>query len=159
MLPVELENKKEGIRLEVEKLGAELVDLDARRTSGRTVVTLVVDKPGGIALDDCARINAHLGLFLDGIGEAEGGFFNAPYLLEVSSPGLDRRLKTERDFQRVVGQALRVTYRLEDGRTVTSVLKLVSLDEDVLGFENPANGQRVSMKMPSVIKAVREITF
>jgi ribosome maturation factor RimP len=73
--------------------GMELVDVEYRRESRGWVLRLYLDKEGGITLDDCTRISQEVGRTLD-----VEDFIEAPYLLEVSSPGLTRRLKTEKDF-------------------------------------------------------------
>jgi len=75
--------------------GMELVDVEYRRESRGWVLRLYLDKEGGITLDDCTRISQEVGRTLD-----VEDFIEAPYLLEVSSPGLTRRLKTEQDFMK-----------------------------------------------------------
>ncbi len=73
--------------------GMECVDIEYRRESQGWVLRLYIDKEGGVTLDDCARINQKVGRLLDVEDPIE-----TPYHLEVSSPGLRRPLKTERDF-------------------------------------------------------------
>src|SRR5688572_15857764 len=84
--------------------GAELVDLLFVHEHGQWVLRFYLDKPGGITLDDCAKISEHLGRNLDGtdvIGQS--------YTLEVSSPGINRPLKKEADFVRFIGENVDVT--------------------------------------------------
>ena len=157
MLPVELENKKEDIRLEVERLGAELVDVGVRRAGGRMAVTIVADKAGGITLDDCARVNAHLGLFLDKIGEAEGGFFSAPYTLEVNSPGLDRPLRSQRDFERAAGEVVRVTYKDSDDKVVSWTGQVREVRDGLVWFAGPAESGVFQAPLDRIVRALREI--
>jgi ribosome maturation factor RimP len=84
-------------------LGFELVDME-RSTKGR-LIRVFIDKPGGILLDDCATVSQHLSRLL--LVE------NVDYdRLEVSSPGLDRPLKQEKDFLRFVGHKVRVKLRV-----------------------------------------------
>lgn len=65
---------------------------------------ILVDKPkGGITVGECARLNREIGYSL-----GTCNLMDHPYLLEVSSPGLDRLLKTEQDFRRVKGELLKV---------------------------------------------------
>jgi len=73
--------------------GMELVDVEYRRESRGWVLRLYIDKEKGVTLDDCTRINQEVGRSLD-----VEDFIQAPYTLEVSSPGLTRPLKTEKDF-------------------------------------------------------------
>lgn len=84
-------------------LGYELVDME-RSGQGR-MMRVFIDKPGGINLDDCAAVSNHLSRVLT--------VENVSYeRLEVSSPGLDRPLKKERDFVRFAGQKVRVKVRV-----------------------------------------------
>src|SRR5688572_3451893 len=97
-------------------LGYELVDAERAGRSG--LVRVYIDKPGGINLDDCATVSNHLSRVLT--------VENVSYeRLEVSSPGLDRPLKKERDFERFTGQKVRVKLRVpqEGQRNFTGVLK------------------------------------
>jgi ribosome maturation factor RimP len=92
--------------------GFELVDVQLRRAGGGQRVRLFVDKPGGIGLDDLQSVSEEVSAILDAEDPIPG-----PYTLEVSSPGLDRSLKTEADYRRFVGHLTRVsTYERIDGR-------------------------------------------
>jgi len=83
---------------------AELVDLQYVHEHGRWVLRFFLDKGQGITLDDCATISEHLGRILD----ASGVIVNL-YSLEVSSPGLYRPLRKEKDYQRFIGERVEVT--------------------------------------------------
>ena len=97
-------------------LGYELVELE-RSTKG-ALLRVFIDKPGGITVDDCALVSNHLSrLFaVENVGYDR---------LEVSSPGLDRPLRTERDFVRFAGQKARVKLRVpvEGQRNFVGVLR------------------------------------
>lgn len=81
---------------------AELVELVVRR--GRTqLVRVVTDRDGGIDLDTCAQVSAELSRMLDADDPLVGR-----YTLEVTSPGLDRPLRTPADFRRVLGRRVRI---------------------------------------------------
>lgn len=83
--------------------GLECVDLDYRREARGWILRLYIDKEGGVKLDDCARISQEVGRILDvEIPIA------IPYTLEVSSPGLTRPLKTERDYVKYQNRLIRV---------------------------------------------------
>jgi len=84
--------------------GMELVDLDFRREGSGRVVRLFIDKPGGVNLTDCQEISGQVGAQL----EVED-LVPESYTLEVSSPGLDRRLTRETDFVQFSGRKARVT--------------------------------------------------
>src|SRR5262249_7826109 len=79
--------------------GLELVDLDWRALRPRGVLRLYVDKPGGVGVADCERLSRELGDVLDAAAVIDGG-----YDLEVSSPGLDRQLKKDREYRWAVGK-------------------------------------------------------
>ena len=90
------------VRPQAEALAAanrmELVDLTGRFEGSRLVLTVLVDRPeGGITLDECAGFNRSLGDKLE-----EDARLTQEYLLEVSSPGIDRPLRSRRDFERNV---------------------------------------------------------
>jgi ribosome maturation factor RimP len=82
--------------------GAELVELAVKR--GRTqLVRVVADRTGGIDLDTCARVSVELSRMLDADDPIAGR-----YTLEVTSPGLDRPLRTPADFRRALGRRVRI---------------------------------------------------
>ena len=84
------------------RYGADLVDVIVRR--GRTnLIRLVADREGGIDLETCARVSEEVSRMLD-VEDPMAG----TYTLEVTSPGLDRPLRTAADFRRHVGKKLRV---------------------------------------------------
>jgi ribosome maturation factor RimP len=96
----------------VEFAGMELVQLEMRHEAGGLVLRLYIDKDGGVTLDDCARISRLVSTQLDVDDPIPGR-----YTLEVSSPGLDRPLTSERDFQRFAGKDITVsTIAPMDGR-------------------------------------------
>ena len=82
----------------------ELVDVEFVFERGRWVLRIYMDKEGGVTLDDCAEVSRELGDLID----AED-MIDFPYVLEVSSPGLNRPLKKERDFARSIGKLIEVT--------------------------------------------------
>ena len=83
--------------------GMELVDVEYRRESRGWVLRLYLDKEGGVTLDDCTRISQEVGRSLD-----VEDFIQIPYALEVSSPGLSRPLKTEKDFMKYCHSLIKV---------------------------------------------------
>jgi len=84
--------------------GAELVDDMFVHEHGQWVLRFYLDKAGGITLDDCAIISEHLGRNLDA-----ADVIPQSYTLEVSSPGINRPLKKEADYQRFIGEKVDVT--------------------------------------------------
>src|SRR2546428_4446421 len=86
--------------------GLDLVDADWRREGRRYVLRLFVDRPGGTSIDDCERLSREAGDVLDVSGLITDG-----YDLEVSSPGLDRILRREREFHWARGKVVRCWVR------------------------------------------------
>ncbi len=96
-LDLELENL---FRQYLESLGLELVEFSSRYQGRGLVLRILADRPeGGISLEECAGLNRKLGELLD-----EKDLLQESYLLEVSSPGLDRPLKAKGDFRRALGK-------------------------------------------------------
>ena len=81
----------------------ELVDIEYLSEQGRWILRIYVDESGGITLDDCARVSREIGDLIE-----VKDIFDQGYVLEVSSPGLNRRLKKEKDFERAVGKNIKI---------------------------------------------------
>lgn len=96
----------------VGSLGYELADLEVKIGGRDGIVRLFIDHPEGIGLDDCETVSRHVSALLDAEDPIPGH-----YNLEVSSPGLDRRLRTREHFERFSGESVRVKLRVPiDGR-------------------------------------------
>ena len=102
------EQKAEAlVALIVEKYGFELVDVEYVKEGGNFYLRAYVDKPGGITVEDCETVSRE---FSDKLDEAD--FIDEAYIMEVSSPGLGRPLKKEKDFKRSMGEEVEIrTYR------------------------------------------------
>ena len=104
----------------IEAEGGEIVDLQWRREGHQWILRLFVDKPSGITLDDCAYFSDRVGAFLD-----EKNAIEPSYVLEISSPGLDRVIKKDADFERFSGKPVKIRLKIaENGqRRFSGVLK------------------------------------
>ena len=92
----------------------EIVEVQLRGAGKSRLLRVYIDKPGGVTHGDCELISERLGSLLDQEDAVPGD----SYTLEVSSPGLERKLSRPRDFERVIGQKLRVVVRNAiDGQT------------------------------------------
>ncbi len=89
------------------RLGYELADLEVRSGGKGGFVRVFIDKPDGIDLDDCEKVSLAVSALLDVEDPVPG-----KYTLEVSSPGLDRKLTKVEHFQRFVGEVVKVQMRL-----------------------------------------------
>jgi len=96
----------------VGRAGYQLVDLEYRREPGGWTLRLFIDKEGGVSLEDCQRVSHEVGTLLE-VEDPIPHRFN----LEVSSPGLDRALKSAADYRGAVGKLVRLVMRgMLDGR-------------------------------------------
>lgn len=95
-----LQELKDLISAYFESQGVELIDLILRYKGKNLILKILVDSPqGGITLGECALLNRQLGLIFE-----EQNIIDRDYILEVSSPGLDRDLKTQKDFLRCLNK-------------------------------------------------------
>jgi ribosome maturation factor RimP len=86
--------------------GLELVDVECVGQGARSVVRVLIDKPGGVTIADCEQAHKALGPALD-VADP----FPHAYMLEVSSPGLDRPFKRVQDYQRAIGKKVSIKLR------------------------------------------------
>lgn len=98
-----MNNLEETIKLTVESLGASLYDIVTVNEHGRTIYRVLVTKEGGISLDKCAEISRMISPILD-VDEPLSG----DYILEVSSPGIERKLRTLDHFKASIGENVKV---------------------------------------------------
>ena len=111
--------KKEDIEKKTEELiegivsdkGFELVDVDYVKEGSEYYLRVFIDKPGGITIDDCEDVSREFNLILD-----EEDYIDGQYIFEVSSPGLTRPLKKEKDFERSLGKKIELKlFEKQDG--------------------------------------------
>ena len=128
------EQKTEAILLPImEKHGFELWDVEYVKEGGNWYLRAYIDKPGGIMVDDCEAVSRELSDILD-----EQDFIEESYILEVSSPGLGRPLKKERDFERSLGEEVEIhTYRaIERQKEFIGILKDYDKDTVTIEYED-----------------------
>ena len=116
----------------------ELVDVEYVKEGGSWYLRAYIDKPGGITVDDCEIVNRALGDLLD-----EHDFIEEFYILEVSSPGLGRPLKKERDFARSLGEEVEIrTYRMVNKqKEFRGILK--AYDKDTVTIETEEEEEQI----------------
>jgi len=85
----------------------EIVEIELKGGGKARLLRVYIDKPGGVTHGDCEIISERLGSLLDQDDAIPG----ESYTLEVSSPGVERKLTRARDFERVIGQKVRITTR------------------------------------------------
>lgn len=111
----------------------ELVDVEYVKEGGNWYLRAYIDKPGGITVDDCEVISRALSDLLD-----EHDFIEESYILEVSSPGLGRPLRKDRDFERSIGEEVEVrTFRaVNHQKEFTGILRGYDGDKIIIEMEN-----------------------
>ena len=129
--------------------GFELVTSQLRKQRDVVRIELVLDKPGGITVEDCALAAERIGAFLDA-----SRLYGEDYSLRVSSPGLDYPLVKPEHFKRFVGSLVKVTTRLErEGRKHFDG-RLVSYAEDVAIIElQDGSKRRFEVPFDEIAKA------
>jgi ribosome maturation factor RimP len=124
--------------------GLTLVDLEVRGNGRRTAVRIYVDKPEGVTVGECQQLSHEVGDLIDVSNLVSGS-----YDLEVSSPGLDRELRKDREFHWASGRLVRVwTREAVDGCRELSG-RLVAVDEGDLTLATSDGSRRVPRSLVS----------
>ena len=138
------------VRPLVDEAGFELVDMELAGRQGSYILRLLIEKPGGVTINDCVAINRELSCLLDMEDPIP-----SRYTLEVSSPGLDRPFKTERDYQRAVGKWVKVVSGDGDGGSVTRVGLLEGIEDHTVKIV--CGEEKYRIPVASIRKAHREL--
>ncbi len=134
----------EAIRSIIERvassLGLEVVELDLRGGGKSRMLRITIDKPAGVTHEDCANLSREVGTILD----VEDAVPGSSYTLEVSSPGLDRKLVRPADYQRFVGSRVKLTTRepVEGSRHFEGRLESANGNRITLDVSGPAKGKK-----------------
>jgi len=136
----------------VERLGYELADLEVRLGGKGGMVRIFIDKPDGIDLDDCEKVSLAVSALLDVEDPVPGN-----YNLEVSSPGLDRKLTKSEHFQRFEGETVIVQMRfpIEGRRRFRGTL--VSSDDENIVVEVDGESHSLPLKTIDTARLVPEV--
>ncbi len=135
--------------------GFEVVDVEYARRGGAGVITVFIDREGGVDLDQCARVSEIIGPLLDTYDLVKGRYY-----LEISSPGIERRLRKPAHFQRHVGDEVRIQTRdpIESRRRFRGTLVVADDNACVVETED---GTQHRIPYDAIAKAnlVVDITF
>ena len=124
-----LERITELVQPSLRQCGVDLFDAQWERSAAPPVLRLLIEKPGGVSLDDCERVSLAVGAVLDAYDPIEGA-----YQLEVSSPGAERPLRGQEEWRRHVGDRVNVRYRSGDVDTVVEG-RLLAVEGDAVEVE------------------------
>ncbi len=130
--------------------GMEYVHLEMKQMGGGAVLRLFIDREGGVTLDDCSRISRRLSAQLDVDDPITHG-----YTLEVSSPGLDRPLFSDHDYQRYTGQQVRVRTVVPYHGRRQFVGRLVGLADGVVRLvsDGPDGDEEIALPREQIAEA------
>jgi ribosome maturation factor RimP len=132
-----------------ESEGLELMDLEYKTGQSRSLLRIFIDKNGGVTLHDCENVSRQLSAVLDVNDLVKGA-----YVLEVSSPGVDRPLRTDHDYQRSVGRTVRISYE-EDGKILQIMGLLKNIDPDFVTLQHDGSDQQI--RRDQIKRAQQEI--
>ncbi|HWW95921.1 MAG TPA: ribosome maturation factor RimP [Vicinamibacteria bacterium] len=134
--------------------GFELAEVEVKHDRGGQIVRLYVDKEGGIGIGELQSVSEEVSAILD----AEDPIPSS-YTLEVSSPGLDRPLKTEADYRRFAGRLARVSsYEPVDGRRHWTG-RLLAIEEGVVSLSLEKEGAVARIPLAKISHARLEVEF
>ena len=128
------EKKAEALILPIiNKNNYELVDVEFVREGSNWFLSAYVDKEGGFSVNDCEKVSREFSDLLD-----KEDFIEESYILEISSPGLGRPLKKDKDFERSMGEEVEVKlYKAFEGqKEFSGILEAYDTETVTLGFEN-----------------------
>lgn len=144
----EYEQKAEALLAPiVEEAGFELIDVEYVKEAGCWYLRGYIDKPGGITVNDCEAVSR---VFSDRLDEDD--FIEDSYIMEISSPGLDRPLKKDKDFARSMGKAVEIrTYRPIDRQKEFSGV-LTAYDDNSVTIDDDGNLRTFDRKETALIR-------
>ncbi len=142
----------EAVKPILSQYGFEFIDCEYIKSGPDMILTVYIDKPGGVTLDDCEKVSVELDPLLDELDP-----INEAYILSVSSPGLDRPLKKEADFKRNTGKKIDIKlYRaIDKKKEMTAVLT----DYDAKTVTVELKGKKIKLNRTDIAVMKQHIDF
>jgi len=135
----------------IEGVSAELVELNLKQHGKTVVLDIIADKlSGGITIDECTIINKEVASAIE-----SQQWFGEDFIIEVSSPGLDRPLKTKRDFERVIGRKVRIHLKKPVDEKVEHHGIVINVTDSQITIQK--KDTMVSIPLTDISKAVQMI--
>ncbi len=131
--------------------GLELVHAEVAGPDNKPIVRIFIDKPNGVTHKDCSEVSLHVGTVLD-----VEDFIHASYTLEVSSPGIERGLYKQADYERFAGRLAKLKSRNPINGQRNFRGRLLGIDGDEVLIEDRTSG-RVRVDFNSIAKANLEL--
>lgn len=137
----------------VEDLGYEIIEVEFAKKYNGDNLTIFIDKPEGITIEDCEKVHNAIDLPLDELNPTN----DKPYTLNVSSPGIDRPIITDKDYNRNIGAEIEVKLfqAILKKKTYVGTLLRFSNDEIVLDVD----GKEMTIDRKLISKATKYIDF
>ena len=151
IMGVPLESARDAAQAVCTSLGVDLEDCSVKNAGRREVLTVVVDKDGGVDLDEVAKISSAISESLDSIEELEEN----PFVLEVTSPGTDRPLTHIRHWRRAISRLVDVSFI---GEQTNTLIRVQSVEGEQISGTDP-KGNVVVFRIPDVDKGTVQIEF
>lgn len=131
----------------LEQIGYELVDIEWKSMEGNPHIVVYIDSASGISLEDCQKVSKFLGEVLD-----REDPLSSRYYLEISSPGIERRLKKAEDFIRFLGRDIKVKTldKINGSRNFRGVLKEFKDNKPTILMEN---GEEIKIDLIDIARA------
>ena len=117
-----------------------IYDVEYVKEGGVWFLRVYIDKYGGVSLDECEAVSRALSTVLD-----EADPIQQNYYLEVSSPGIERKLKTKEHFDRYIGETIDIGLYKAINKSKQLTGKLISFEDDVITVE--VDGERIEMSL------------
>jgi len=148
------EKIKEIIEIPILRKNMELVDLEWRRERHGWVLRIFIDKPGGVTVEDCAKISGIVGEILD-----KEDIIHHSYVLEVSSPGIERPLVKKEDYERFRGEKAKITLKtpISGRKNFTGII--IGIKNDLVQMEVEGKVWEFSLENIKKAKLQPEIGF
>ena len=127
--------------------GIELVHAEVAGPEGSPIVRLFIDKPGGVTHDDCSKVSHQVSTVLD-----VEDFIHSAYVLEVSSPGLERGLYKRADYERFAGSPAKIKARSPINGQRNFRGRILGVDDDRVVFLDLTSG-RTEIPLEGIVKA------
>ncbi|MDR0823150.1 MAG: ribosome maturation factor RimP [Endomicrobium sp.] len=126
---------EEYLSKKLENTEIEIINVEYVKENGSWILRIFIDKDGGVNMNDCEKASLQFSKDLD-----ENPLLNESYVLEVSSPGINRILKKEKDFKKFIGSTIRVQTIIPIGNQKNFLGKLLSFDNNIVKINDVTNG-------------------
>lgn len=131
----------------------EIIEVEFAKKHNGDNLTIFIDKPGGVTIDDCELVHNAIDEPLDSLDPTDG----KTYTLNVSSPGIDRPIVTDKDFARNIGLELEIKLFEPIGKKKTLIGNLIAFNKDSIILET--NNENLEIERRKISKATKFINF